>query len=425
MGEPRLAALIIFVGVFALAAIRSVHTGVSMFAAACAVGVWIAGLPLKTVIAGFPISLMVLLAGVTYFFGIAQSNGTVDRVISAVLRLVGSRTGVLPAVFFLLTAGISAMGSPLAGLVTAPIGLPLARRRGIDPMLMGLAIGTGFSAGAFAPTSLFGMVSYGTARQASIPLDPLVLFGVAIAANLVILATAAVVFGKPNRTTSLDPTAAADDIAPDANGRWQPRQIVTAVAMMGLVATIVGCAAAGIEPDVGVIAFAFGAVLALVDPAAGRAAVGRIDWSTVLLVGGIVTYVTVLQAMGAVDMLGNVAKSVSVPLVSAVVICAVAGLVSAFASTTGILAALVPLAIPLVAEGALPGWALISALAICASIVDVSPYSTVGATVVASAASEDRPRMTTLLTWWSMVLVVLGPIGLVGVLVGGVRGLGG
>ena len=136
MGEPRLAALIIFVGVFALAAIRNVHTGVSMFAAACAVGVWMAGLPLKTVIAGFPISLMVLLAGVTYFFGIAQSNGTVDRVISAVLRLVGSRTGVLPAVFFLLTAGISAMGSPLAGLVTAPIGLPLARRRGIDPMLI-------------------------------------------------------------------------------------------------------------------------------------------------------------------------------------------------------------------------------------------------------------------------------------------------
>ena len=419
MGEPRLAALIIFVGVFALAAIRNVHTGVSMFAAACAVGVWMAGLPLKTVIAGFPISLMVLLAGVTYFFGIAQSNGTVDRVISAVLRLVGSRTGVLPAVFFLLTAGISAMGSPLAGLVTAPIGLPLARRRGIDPMLMGLAIGTGFSAGAFAPTSLFGMVSYGTAREASIPLNPLVLFGVAIAANLVILATATVVFGRPNRTPSTDPTAAAGDARTEADA-WQPRQVVTAVAMAGLVATIVGCAVAGIEPDVGVIAFAFGAVLALVDPAAGRAAVGRIDWSTVLLVGGIVTYVSVLQSMGAVDMLGNVAKSVSVPLVSAVVICAVAGLVSAFASTTGILAALVPLAIPLVAEGALPGWALISALAICASIVDVSPYSTVGATVVASAASEDRPRLTTLLTWWSMALVVLGPIVLVGVLVGGV-----
>jgi di/tricarboxylate transporter len=183
------------------------------------------------------------------------------------------------------------------------------------------------------------------------------------------------------------------------------------------VIAVIGCALAGIEPDVGVIAFAFGAALALVDPPAGRAAVGRIDWSTVLLVGGIVTYVSVLQNMGAVDLLGSAAKSLNAPLASAVAICFVGGLVSAFASTTGILAALVPLALPLVSAGDLSGWALISALAVCSSIVDVSPYSTVGATVVASAAAEDRPRMTSLLMWWSMALVVLGPILLVAALV--------
>jgi Na+/H+ antiporter NhaD/arsenite permease-like protein len=411
-------ALAIFIAVFALAATRHVHVGVSMFAAACGVGVWLAGLPLKTVIGGFPVSLMVLLAGVTYFFGIAQANGTIDRVITAVLRMVGGRTGLLPGVFFLLTAGISGMGSPLAGLVMAPIGLPLARRRGVDPMLMGLAIGTGFSAGGFAPTSLFGMVSYGTARQASIALDPLVLFGVAVVTNLAILVTATVTYGRGSlRPVTSDAATRSPDEPVTRDEPWHTNQIVTACAMLGLVATVVGCAVAGIEPDIGVIAFAFGAALALVDPAAGRAAVGRIDWSTVLLVGGIVTYVGVLQAMGAVDMLGSAAKSVSVPLVSAVVICAVAGLVSAFASTTGILAALVPLALPLVAAGGLAGWALISALSVCASIVDVSPYSTVGATVVASASPEERPRMTTLLMWWSMALVVLGPIVLVAVLV--------
>jgi di/tricarboxylate transporter len=356
---------------------------------------------------------------VTYFFGIAQSNGTVDRVIAAVLRLVGARTSLLPGVFFLLTAGISSMGSPLAGLVTAPLGLPLARRRGVDPMLMAMAIGTGFSAGAFAPTSLFGMVSYGTARQASIALNPLVLFGVAVATNLAILLAAAVMFARPARAaTTVDADTGGPASGPSAAGeRWQITQIVTAAAMVALVATVVGCALAGIEPDVGVIAFAFGAVLALVDPPAGRAAIGRIDWSTVLLVGGIVTYVGVLQALGAVDLLGAAAKSLSVPLLSAVVICFVGGLVSAFASTTGILAALVPLALPLVASGELAGWALISALAVCSSIVDVSPFSTVGATMVASAAAEDRPRMTSLLAWWSMALVVLGPLVLVAVLV--------
>lgn len=409
-----LAALAIFVAVFVVAAVRQVHVGVAMFAAACGVGVVLAGLPLRTVVGGFPVSLMVLLAGVTYFFGIAQANGTVDRVISAVLRLVGERTALLPAVFFALTGGISSMGSPLAGLVMAPIGLPLARRRGVDPMLMAIAIGTGFSAGAFAPTSLFGMVSYGTARQASIELNPLVLSGVALATNLAILLVAALIFGRLGRQNA---HTDAGSLGQRTSARWTTNQIVTACAMAGLVSAVVGCAVAGIEPDVGVIAFAFGAALALVDPAAGRAAVGRIDWSTVLLVGGIVTYVSVLQAMGAVDLLGSAAKSLNAPLASAVAICFVGGLVSAFASTTGILAALVPLALPLVSAGDLPGWALISALAVCSSIVDVSPYSTVGATVVASAAAEERSRMTSLLMWWSMALVVLGPVLLVAALV--------
>ena len=405
-----LVALAIFVAVFVVAAVRQVHVGVAMFAAACGVGVALAGLPLRTVVSGFPVSLMVLLAGVTYFFGIAQANGTVDRVISAVLRLVGERTALLPAVFFALTGAISSMGSPLAGLVMAPIGLPLARRRGVDPMLMAIAIGTGFSAGAFAPTSLFGMVSYGTARQASIELNPLVLSGVALATNLAILLVAAVVFRRGRRQ---DGHADVGSLGQRTGTPWTTNQIVTACAMAGLVSAVVGCAVAGVEPDVGVIAFAFGAALALVDPPAGRAAVGRIDWSTVLLVGGIVTYVSVLQAMGAVDLLGSAAKSLNAPLASAVAICVVGGLVSAFASTTGILAALVPLALPLVSAGDLSGWALISALAVCSSIVDVSPYSTVGATVVASAAAEERPRMTSLLMWWSMALVVLGPILLV------------
>lgn len=116
-------------------------------------------------------------------------------------------------------------------------------------------------------------------------------------------------------------------------------------------------------------------------------------------------------------MLGKATKNVGVPILAAVVICAIGGLVSAFASTTGILVALVPLAIPLATSGDVAGWALICALAVCASIVDVSPFSTVGATLVATAAEEDRPRMTSLLTRWGMAMVVIGPIALVGALV--------
>ncbi|SEJ40755.1 Dicarboxylate carrier protein MatC N-terminus [Arthrobacter sp. yr096] len=457
--EWQILALAIFVGVFVLATLRKVHIGVLMFAAAAGVGVWMAGMTIDKVVAGFPIGILVLLVGVTYFFAIAQANGTIDRIIEMAITKVGDRAFFLPVAFFALTIGISAMGSPLAGLVMAPIGMPLAKRYGIDRMLMGIAIGSGLSAGGFAPTSLFGIVTYGTARAAGIDLDPLVLFSVALGTNLLLLATAYVLFGgfkllhtrtadgfgttvprfSASRPMPSHPFEREGNIArgqkataktvqvleggeppteaPASSLRLNRNQIITVLCMAGLVLTVILMSILGANPDIGVLCFAFASVLTLCDPQSGKSAVSKIDWSTVLLVGGIITFVGVLQTMGAVALLGEAAGAVGTPLLAALVICAIGGLVSAFASTTGMLAALVPLALPLVASGDIAGWAVIAALGVCSSIVDVSPFSTVGATFVATVDADERPRITRLLTRWGLSMVVAGPLLLVGALV--------
>ncbi|MET3904355.1 SLC13 family permease [Paenarthrobacter sp. 4246] len=453
--ELQILALAIFVGVFVLATLRKVHIGVLMFAAAAGVGVWMAGMTIEKVVAGFPIGILVLLVGVTYFFAIAQANGTIDRIIEMAITKVGDRAFFLPLAFFALTIGISAMGSPLAGLVMAPIGMPLAKRYGIDRMLMGLAIGSGLSAGGFAPTSLFGIVTYGTARAAGIDLDPLVLFSVALGTNILLLGAAYVLFGgfkllntrtadgfgtnvprfSASRPTPSHPferegniargKLAADQAvqvldepvpAPQPS-RLDRNQIITVLCMAGLVVTVILMSVLGANPDIGVLCFAFASVLTLCDPQSGKSAVAKIDWSTVLLVGGIITFVGVLQTMGAVALLGEAAGAVGTPLLAALVICAIGALISAFASTTGMLAALVPLALPLVASGDVAGWAVIAALGVCSSIVDVSPFSTVGATFVATVDADERPRITRFLTRWGLSMVVAGPLLLVGALV--------
>ena len=66
------------------------------------------------------------------------------------------------------------------------------------------------------------------------------------------------------------------------------QQMATVVCMLGLIGTVLVTALAGLDPDVGVFAFAFGALLAFINPVSGKTAVSNIDWSTVLLVGGIV-----------------------------------------------------------------------------------------------------------------------------------------
>jgi di/tricarboxylate transporter len=410
---PPVLAIAIFIAVFAIATLRDVHLGILMFPAACAAGVLLAGMPLRDVVGGFPISIMILLVGVTYFFGIAQVNGTIDRLIDAGLTRAGSRPVALPYVFFVLAGAVAAMGSPQAGLVLAPVGMPVSRRSGVDPVVMAIAINAGISAGGLAPTSLFGIVSYRVAREAGIAISPLTLFGVAVAANVVLLTAAVLIFRLRRAAPSV---TAANTAAAMPQLRFERQHVLTIVGMVGLVTTVIASALRGVEPDIGVLALGFGALLALIDPSMGTRALDRIDWSTVFLVGGIVTFVGVLQKLGAVDLLGHAAMNVGTPLLAALVICSTAALVSAFASTTGILAALVPLAVPLATSGAVSDWALICALSVCASIVDVSPFSTTGATLVASAPPEERERARRLTMRWGMSMVGVGPVAFVLVL---------
>ncbi|MDN5658115.1 SLC13 family permease [Brevibacterium sandarakinum] len=463
----QIIALLIFIALFAIGAIRGVQIGVLMLVGAAGTGLFLTDMTVDDIIAEFPLSIMILLAGVTYFFAIAQENGTVDKIIDWALEKVGSSAVLLPAVFFVITACIAAMGAPLAGLVMMPVGMQVARKYGVDFALMGLAICFAIGAGGFAPTSLYGIVTYSTAHDAGINLSPFLLFGLAVGVYIVMLTVAYFMFGRSlfgkksamaaagsahfgadaaganefgttgegagstisRGSASATKVAFGEDDEDEAlfdsssssasaeSGPFSFVQILTVVLMVGLIGSVVVLAAFGKEPDIGLLCFLFGAILSLADPQTGKAALPKIDWSTVLLVGGIITFVGVLQNMGAVDLLGEGAKAIGSPLIAALVLCVVGGLVSAFASTTGILAALVPLALPLIAAGGVPGWALIAALGVCSAVVDVSPFSTLGATVVATVPGDSKARLTRILVKFGMSMVIIGPIVLVGGLV--------
>ena len=415
-------ALATFIVVFAVATLRGVHLGVLMFVSACLVGTTIAGMTLREVIGGFPVNILVLVAGVTFFFGVAKSNGSIDLLLGAMLPRLGGRATLVPVAFFGVATVMSAMGSPQAGLATGPVGMSTVRQTRVDPVLMAIAINGGISAGSFAPTSLFGVITYQVAHQAGIDVNAFVLLAVATAANVALLAGAFFVF-RSTPSATVEDTAAVVTAAPRSLGAATAteraitgHQFATIICLLGLVAAVAFSVVAGFELDIGVVLLGLGALLALIDPSLGSHAFTRIDWSTAFLVGGIVTYVGVLQKLDAVNILGREAMAIGPPMIAAVVVCMIAALVSAFASTTGVLAALVPMAVPLAASGLIPGWALITALAVSATIVDASPFSNTGATLVASAAEEERPRLRTMLLRWSMAMVVVGPTVLLPVL---------
>ncbi|MEU3047905.1 SLC13 family permease [Streptomyces sp. NPDC006984] len=161
--------------------------------------------------------------------------------------------------------------------------------------------------------------------------------------------------------------------------------------------------------DTGLFALTLAAALAIVFRATAQRAAKEIAWPAVLLVCGIVTYIALLERLGVVDSLGERIALVGAPLLAALLICYVGGVVSAFASTTGILGALMPLAAPFLASGSITTAGMVIALASASTIVDASPFSTNGALVVANAPEPLQAQTYRGLLRWGASVCVLAP----------------
>lgn len=144
-------------------------------------------------------------------------------------------------------------------------------------------------------------------------------------------------------------------------------------------------------------------------PEASKNAVGHITWPTVLLICGVLTYVGVLEDMGTIDYAGNAVSGIGIPLLAALLLCYIGALVSAFASSVGIMGALIPLAMPFLAQGEIGTVGMIAALAVSATVVDVSPFSTNGARVLANAPDVDRERFFRQLMVYGGIVVAVVP----------------
>jgi di/tricarboxylate transporter len=199
--------------------------------------------------------------------------------------------------------------------------------------------------------------------------------------------------------------APSTTVLEDDDHRLNPQRVLTLIGLIGLAVS-----AFAFNLDVGFTALGVAVGLTLIFPKSAKGAVDKISWGTVLLIGGIVTYVSLLEEHGTVGWLGDQVAGVGVPLLAAFLICLIGAVVSAFASTTGILGALIPLAVPFLLTGQVGAIGLITALAISSSMVDCSPFSTNGALVVANADEKDREMVFRRLMQWGMSIVVLAPV---------------
>jgi len=102
-------------------------------------------------------------------------------------------------------------------------------------------------------------------------------------------------------------------------------------------------------------------------------------------------------------------SQIGIPLLGALLVCYVGGIVSAFASSAAVLGATIPLAVPFLAQGEIGAVGMVAALAVSATVVDVSPFSTNGALVVANTPPQERDKVLRSLLIYSAVVALVGP----------------
>ncbi|MFE4369026.1 SLC13 family permease [Streptomyces sp. NPDC056835] len=457
--------------IFTVATVFSVHMGALAIVVAFVVGTVFVHETADDIFAGFPGDLFVVLVGVTFLFAIAKNNGTVAWLVHGSMRVVRGRIALIPWIMFLVTAVLTAVGAvvPAAVALVAPIGLGFAKRYRINPLLMGLFIINGASAGGFSPISVFGSITNGVMSRNDLPGNPALLFLCSFLFNVALSLIVFFLFGGRTllgrRETVAGPGAPAGEardgaggggVAGDGGGRTVTAALsstssgpsgtsgssaaATAVApagggglavavpdgratveeppltldrarvltLLGLLSLVVG--SLFFDLNVGLMALTVTVVLSLVSPESAKGAVDKCAWSTVLLVCGIVTFVSLMERIGTIDYLGEGVASVRTPLLGALLICLIGAVVSAFASTTGILGALIPLAVPFLLGGEVGTVGLIVALAISASVVDSSPFSTSGALVVANSPEERRDTVFRGLMVWGLAMAVAVPL---------------
>ncbi|MFC8038003.1 SLC13 family permease [Paenarthrobacter sp. NPDC057355] len=443
-----LIAFLVLVAAFAVGSFTKINAGLLATIAAFGVGTLLAGMSVKDVIGQFPAGLFFILVGATLLFAIVRINGTIDLLAYWAERLAGNRKVLVPILMFLLTAALASAGAftPAAIAIVAPVGLALGMRFGISTLAMGLVIVQGANAGAFSPVNPFGVLGNKMLDAAGAADDSLKLYAYCFIFNAVLAVIAyvlvqAIMKRRTAKTTARlggGDTGIDHDGGPSTPAADGAGGSGTAVLTAPARTSVAGQRAAGSAPvkvaatpmriltlagiasllvlttvlgmDVGVASLVIAGVLIILDSNVQKPALESMPWSAIILVTGIVTYVGMLEKMGALKELQEGIAGLGNSSLAALIASYVVAIVSAFASTTGTLGVISPVVAPIAMDPLLTPVGVVTAIAISSSVVDVSPMSTSGALLMASAQPKDERMFFRALLLWAIAMIGVVPL---------------
>jgi len=406
LASLSVAALVIAI---VLSCVTSINVGIVAVALAWVVGVYVGGMPVASVMGGFPSQLFLTLTGVTLLFTLAQCNGTLDRLAHHAVRICRGNRGIVPIMYFVLAAGLASIGPgniSTAALV-APMAMTTAIRANIPLFLMAIMVGNGASAGSLSPFAPTGIIVNGLMARAGMPGLAVETYVSNLFAHTLVAFGGYFLFGgwklfREKSTETVDPEAAGL-----TGGAFQAHHWFTMAVIATLIVSVIA-----LEVNVGMGAFLGATVLVLCRAGNDREAIKRMPWNVIVMVSGVTVLIALLEKAQGLDLIGSLLARMSTRDSVTAVVAFLTGAISVYSSTSGVvLPAFLPM-VPALAQqlGGANRVAIALSMNVGGHLVDVSPLSTIGALCIASVSGDESRRLFNQLLAWGLSMTVVGAL---------------
>ena len=385
-------------------------------------GVFVMGLPVNTVIGMWPTRLFFQIMCVSFFYGFAEQNGTLEKIARVIVYSVRERAWFIPIALFFLCAFLAGIGPGSLPLffILPPIIMRVADEGNFDPTICAIVLCHGAGVGAWSPVTLNTTVV--RTIMENVGFTPVLAAGYindvwrisAITHTAVFVVTYLLLKGYKAKAVSFvkpDPFTREQKLTCGLIGTMITLLVVPPILEWSIGASIFTTMRAGL--DITYLGIILGVTAVLLKLGDLKTAIDKIPWNTVIMLCGVGVLIAIATQAGAINVLSAmISENVAAEMIPYYIIL-VAGTMSFFSSTLGVvIPTLFPIvftitaAIPSIAPGLLFG--LIS---VSAGSTGISPFSTIGAMTMAASLEEKREALfTKLLIFvvisWGTVFVV-------------------
>ena len=364
---------------------------------------------IKTVIAGLSSSLFIQMVGITYLFAIIQGNGTLELLARKMVRLVGTKTHLIPFVMYILGCIVCAIGpGAIPSLAIIPvIAIPVAVSAGVNPIMTAIIGDLGVMSGRMSPLTPESAVVRELMKQQGLEANTIPIM-ICLTFTALICVVLVYIYYKGWKVEKVEATTK------EKLPSFEPKQWLS---ILGLVVLAVG--ALFFSWNVGFTGFLVGSILIVLGCADEKKAISAIPWNVILMVLGVGILMNVITISGGIDIMVAALEKVMNKTIAAMVMGVVAGIMSFFSSGLGVVfPTLIPTAAGLSGGLGVSAIELVSVIVIGGTVAGFTPVSTTGALIMAGVsqqkdAEEKFPQNRMFIELFSVSFIALGVLAIV------------